>query len=55
MASRRLLMPGDRAARPCGFFAPELSIIVHDFMHQVLDQLLSHPPVLLARTCLKIV
>ena len=45
---RRLLMPDDRAARPCGFFAPELSIIVHDFTHQVLDQLLSHPAVLLA-------
>ena len=42
------LMPGDRAARPCRFFAPELSIIVHNFMHQVLDQLLSHPAVLLA-------
>ena len=36
-------MPGDRAARPCRFFAPEHSIIIHDFMHQVLDQLLSHP------------
>ena len=47
-ASRRLLMPGERAARPRGFFAPELSIIVHDFTHQVLDQLLSHPAVLLA-------
>ena len=41
-------MPGDRAARPCRFFAPELSIIVHNFTHQVLNQLLSHPAVLLA-------
>jgi hypothetical protein len=41
-------MPGDRAARPCRIFAPELSIIVHNFTHQVLDQLLSHPAVLLA-------
>jgi hypothetical protein len=46
--ARRLLMPGDRAARPCRFFAPELSIIVHNFTHQVLDQLLSHSAVLLA-------
>ena len=47
-ASTRLLMPGDRAAGPCRFFAPKLSIIVHNFTCQVLDQLLSHPAVLLA-------
>ena len=46
--SRRLLMPSDRAARPCRFFAPELSIIVHDFPHQLFDQLLSDRAVLMA-------
>ena len=34
-------MPSERAARPYRFFAPELGIIVHDFTHQLLDQLLA--------------
>ena len=46
--STRLLMPSDRAARPCRFYAPELSVIVHDFMHQLFDQLLSDRAVLMA-------
>ena len=45
-ASTRLLMPSDRAARPCHFLSPELSIIVHNFTHQLFDQLLADPAVL---------
>ena len=37
-------MPSDRGARPCRLFAPELCIVVHDFTHQLFDQLLTTTP-----------
>ena len=34
-------MPSDRTARPCRFFGPELVVIVHNFAHQLFDELLA--------------
>ena len=33
----------------CRAFSPKLTIIFHDFLHQLFDQLLADDPILLAR------